>query len=212
MTGAVRNVEQQGYSRMADAVGLGRGLAPTQATQQQIATSTGNSSTQNATQALQAATSGSGLMTQGFGTAINGNTAAGNLFSTAANIDQAASGQTIAGLAQLGTAAGSLGWKPFSDKNIKSNTGRMANASKALKEIEATPVHEGWTYTGDPEQAPKIGPMAQDVRARMGEVAAPGGKVIDLVNMNGRMMAAIQKLSKDVKALKAEDQREKEAA
>jgi hypothetical protein len=43
--------------------------------------------------------------------------------------------------------------------------------------------------------------MAQTVRKTMGEDAAPGGKRIDLVNMNGRMMAAVQELSKKVKQL-----------
>lgn len=217
MTNAVRNVEQQGYSRMADVVSLGRGLAPTQATQQQIATRTGNSGVANATQALQNATSGTAMMGQGFGTAISGNASAGNLFASAAKLDQDSQNQMMSGLTQGAVAAGQLGWKPFSDKNVKSGTGRMADQAKALKEVEATPVHAGWKYDpakGGPDDGgqPHDGPMAQDVRKTMGEAAAPGGKVIDLVTMNGRMMAAIQALAKDVKALKKEDQREKEAA
>lgn len=102
MTGASRNVEQQGYARMADAVGLGRGLAPTQATQQQIATTTGNSSVGNAIQGLGAVQSGNAFMGQGFNTAMTGNQIAGNLF------NQVASGQRQDDNALL-TSIGSIG-------------------------------------------------------------------------------------------------------
>ena len=59
--------------------------------------------------------------------------------------------------------------------------------------------------------------MAQTVNRVSGEAAAPGGKVIDLVSQQGRMLAAIQQLSKDVKALKKsetkdESEDEKEVA
>jgi hypothetical protein len=40
-TGAVKNVEQQGYARKMDAVGLGKGIVGSQATMQQIAQSGG---------------------------------------------------------------------------------------------------------------------------------------------------------------------------
>jgi hypothetical protein len=46
--------------------------------------------------------------------------------------------------------------------------------------------------------------MAQTVRRNMGEAVAPGGKVIDLVSMNGRMMAAVQELAREVKGIKKE--------
>ena len=43
--------------------------------------------------------------------------------------------------------------------------------------------------------------MAQSVRKTMGNAVAPGGKAIDIVSMNGKMMAAIQALSKKVNQL-----------
>lgn len=202
-TTAIRNVEQQGYARTMDAANLGRNIASNQATQQNIATTTGNSATGNAGAALAATTSGNGLMGQGFTTAINGNNSAGNLFGQAANIEQQQQNAAMQGLGQLGGAA----ILKFSDKNIKKGTGRMVNAAKALKQIEDTPVETGWSYDkskgapADLEDGPKTGPMAQNVRKTMGEAAAPGGKQIDLVTMNGTMMAAIQALSKQVKTL-----------
>ena len=44
--------------------------------------------------------------------------------------------------------------------------------------------------------------MAQQVRAKMGEKAAPGGEVIDMRVMSGKLMAATQALSRDVATLK----------
>ena len=157
-----------------------------------------------------ATTSGNATMGQGFNAGMQANTSAGNLFGQAANIDQQASSSALGGIAKLGMAAGGLGWQPFgsSDKNIKSGTGRMVNRAKALKQIESTPVHEGWRYDpakGGPDDGgiAHTGPMAQNVRKTMGEAAAPGGKVIDMISMNGRMLAAIQQLSKQVKKLEA---------
>ena len=206
MTGAANNVEQQGYARMADAVGLGRGLAPTQATQQQIATTTGNSSAANAITGLNAAQSGNQFMGQGFTTALNGMNSAGNLFNSVASNQNQQDQAMLQGIGNIAGIAGNM-WAT-SDKNKKKGTGEMAECKAAIKQIDATPVHDGWSYKGDPKQTPKTGPMAQDVRASMGEAVAPGGKVIDLVSMNGRMMSAIKQLSKDVKALQREDERE----
>lgn len=202
-TTAIRNVEQQGYARTADAANLGRNIASNQATQQNIATTTGNSATGNSGAALAATTSGNGLMGQGFTTAINGNNSAGNLFGQAASIEQKANDsamQGIGGLAALGTKI------YMSDKTKKKGTGRMANAAKALKEIDATPVEDGWSYDpakGAPDDGGQkhTGPMAQQVRRTMGDQVAPGGKAIDIPSLNGKMMAAIQALSKQVKTL-----------
>lgn len=81
-TRAVKDVEQQGWARMADVAGLGRGIASNQAVQQQIASATGNSSVANALSGLQAVQSGNGLVGQGYTTALNGMSNAGNLFNS----------------------------------------------------------------------------------------------------------------------------------
>jgi hypothetical protein len=92
----------------------------------------------------------------------------------------------------------------LSDKRKKKGTGTPADADKALDEVMATPVHEGWEYDetkGAPAGSGGVkhrGPMAQDVRKTMGEKAAPGGKVIDFIEVNGKLMAAMQGLAKRV--------------
>jgi hypothetical protein len=211
MTTAVRNIEQQGYARQMDAAALGKGIASNQATQQQIATGAGSAGVQSGAAALAATQSGNTTMQQGFNAALDGQKAAGNLYGQVAQIEQ--SGQN-AMMGLLGSAAGAAGFAfGRSDKNIKKGTGRMADTAKALAEIEATPVEEGWQYDpskGGPDDGGQqhIGPMAQQVRKVSGEQAAPGGKVINLMDRMGRMEAAIQELSKQVRKDVKQDKKE----
>lgn len=163
------DVEAQGWSRMADVANLGRNIASSQATQQQIGVSAGNSASDSAYKS--------------------------------AKLQQDEDKMLIEGVGQIGNYVGNL--FASSDKNKKAGTGKMANAAKALKEVERTPVHEGWSYKDDPAKKKHTGPMAQDVKRVSGDKAAPGGKVIDMVSQQGRMMAAVQELSRRVKKLEA---------
>lgn len=210
-------VEQQGWSRMADVANMGRGIASQQATQQGIATTTGNSSTSNAMQGLNASQSGNNLMSQGYQNATQGNQVTGNLFNQVAAGQRADDQMLINGVGGITNYMGNR--YGTSDPKVKKGTGKMANAAQALKEVEATPVHDGWEYDESKGAPPgsggqkMTGPMATDVQRVSGEASAPGGKQIDLVKQQGRMMAAIQKLAKDVRSLKKhEAQPEKEAA
>ena len=45
--------------------------------------------------------------------------------------------------------------------------------------------------------------MAQDVQKNMGDKVAPGGKVIDMVSMNGITMGAVQELAKRLKKIES---------
>lgn len=203
---ARRNVELQGYARKMDAASLGRGLASSQATSAQIATQTGSAAVGNSTQANATNMSGAGLMGQGFNTAIQGNQSAGSLYNMATNNSLQARGQDLEFLSSA-MKAGATAYA--SDVNVKEGTGRVMNPAAALGAIVDTPVHEGWTYSpekGGPDDGgqPHTGPMAQDVQRTMGDEAAPGGKKIDLVTMNGIMLAGIQGLNEKVEALAAQ--------
>lgn len=62
---------------------------------------------------------------------------------------------------------------------------------------------DGWSYDpakGGPDEGGRkhTGPMAADVQASMGDAVAPGGKVINLVDMNGKLLAGMQALTKRV--------------
>jgi hypothetical protein len=45
--------------------------------------------------------------------------------------------------------------------------------------------------------------MAQDVKRNMGSKVAPGGKMIDLISMNGITMKAVQAVNKKVDRMAA---------
>ena len=209
-------VEQQGWSRMADVANMGRGIASQQATQQGIATTTGNSSTSNAMQGLNASQSGNNLMSQGYQNATQGNQVTGNLFNQVAAGQRADDQMLING---VGGITNYLGNKSYtSSKKVKSNTGRMMDNAKALEQVEDLPVKREWKYDpkkGGPDDGgmKHDGPMAGDAQRVMGSDVAPGGKQIDIQSLNGRMLGAIKELSKRVKALeKHETEPEKEAA
>lgn len=199
-TSAVRNVEQQGYARRMDAAGIGKGIISNQATMQQIAQGGGAQAVGASGAATATSQGGANLMQAGFSGAQAGLSNAGNLYSQAARVQQYGDQNTMAGYGMLGQAAGFL----LSDKNKKKGTGKQADTAQALQQVVATPVEDGWEYD-EAKGAPagsggkkRTGPMAQKVRKTMGEEVAPGGQAIDIVSMNGKLMAGMQELAKRV--------------
>jgi hypothetical protein len=71
------------------------------------------------------------------------------------------------------------------------NVTKRYDGAKALQGIQKSPSYE-WSYkAGKGPKGKFTGPMAQDVNKNLGNMAAPGGKKIDLVTMNGMNMSAI---------------------
>lgn len=206
---ARENVKTQGHARMMDAASLGRNLAANQATSAGVAINAGNSSVGNSQVPLNISSAATAQMGQGFNTAIQGNQSAGSLYGTAGNLDLGARGQNlnftsslINGSSSSSGANSNSGLMALSDENVKKDVSE-ADTSAALDQIDKTPV-KNWKYDptkGGPDDGgqARMGPMAQDVKAQMGAKAAPGGKAIDLVTMNGALMAGIQQLSKQSK-------------
>jgi len=199
---AREGVELQGYARKMDAANLGRGLASNQATSAGVALNAGNASAHSAGIPLTQANQAAQTMGQGFNTAIQGNSSAGNLYGQVAQMQ----GQDSGAMGALGTVAGGfLGGSGFakmipSDQNAKKDVTPVSDDA-ALAAVEKTPVSR-WTYKeGKGDGGTHIGPMAQHVKATMGEQAAPGGKQIDPITMNGISMAAIAALSRKVDRL-----------
>lgn len=98
-----------------------------------------------------------------------------------------------------------------SDVNLKHNISKSKlDPTKSVNAFKNTPIYD-WDYKpGTKYAGPKgygkqqyTGPMAQDVRSRFGDDAAPGGKTIDLVNLNGHTMAAVKKLAEMVESMGA---------
>jgi len=208
--GARRNVEATGHARMADAANLGRNLPSAQATAMQTGINAGNSAVNSSGVGVAAGQSGAGLMGAGFNTAMGGLGQMGGMFTNAAGIQSQTRGQNLDFQASMYSSTmngmSSMFGSAMSDEKVKKGTGKKADTASMLEAVMNTPVDEGWSYDpkkGGPDDGgmPHDGPMAQDVNKHMGEKAAPGGKMIDLVTMNGVSMGAIQELGKRVKKL-----------
>lgn len=202
---AREGVELQGYARKMDAANLGRNLASNQATSAGVALNAGNSAANTGGMALSQAQNATNQVGKGFNTAIQGNDSAGNIYGQVAQMQSKDSGimGALGGVAGqfAGSNAGSTliaGW--LSDMAVKKNV-KPVSDEQALAAVEKTPVSK-WTYKeGEGDGGTHIGPMAQHVNATMGEQAAPGGKQIDPITMNGINMAAIAALSRKVDKL-----------
>ena len=218
---ARKGVETVGHARKMDAANLGRGLASAQATSAQVALTAGNSSVNNANAPLNASNSAANTYAQGMSTAINANNSAGNLYGQSAQMQNTGGGGMDALGNVVGQFAGSAGGSALiskgitglmamSDENLKEDI-TTASPEQALKEVTTTPV-SNWKYSPKkmaeagipmPQEASgeNTGPMAQQVNKTMGEDAAPGGKEINLVSLNGKNMLAIQALDKKITKL-----------
>jgi len=218
---ARQGVETIGRAMKMDAAGLGRGLASNQATSAGLALQAGNSAVSNTGIPLSASQSATALMGQGFSRAANANAQAGNMYTNIAGIQQKAGEQSSGLMGALGSVAGAYagsasgstaitGLLAMSDENMKTDIEPVSDKA-ALDAVNATPVKQ-WKY--DPAKmaekgldiAPEdagtnIGPMAQDVNKNMGDGAAPDGKKLNLVTMNGIAMKSIQALDKKVTKL-----------
>jgi len=202
---ARKGVETVGHAMKMDAASLGRNLPSNQATAAQLALTQGNSATNNAGVPVAINAGAANQVGAGYGTAITGQNTAGNLYGQAANGSKT---DDSAMWGAVGTVAGAA--LMFSDENLKTDIEPVSD-DEALEATNATPVSK-WKYdpakmaaAGIPidqaDAGQNIGPMAQDVNATMGEGAAPGGKKINLVTMNGIAMKSIQAVDKKVEGL-----------
>lgn len=192
---ARRAVETTGFARKMDAASLGRGLASNQATSASLASQLGTSAVGSSMNGINAMNSGNQLMQQGFNGASRGLASAGGMYGNIATIQNQANANNNAWMSAAGSAAGAF---IPSDINMKEDIDPVSD-DQALAEVSSTPVAT-WKYKpGQGEGMPgqtHTGPMAQDVQQTMGDQAAPGGKKIDLISLNGKNMAAIGALKR----------------
>ncbi len=194
---ARKDVELQGYARKMDAANLGRGLSSAQATSAGVALNAGNASAGNAASVGNINTQGTQIMTSGYSGAQQGLSGAASTYGNIART-QASGGTSLSDVAALGQAGASL-WA-LSDKKKKTNR-RPVKTEIALAAARKMPV-ESWNYKkGAGDGGKHIGPMAQSVKAALGDKAAPGGKKVDLISMVGVTLAAVQELDKKVQRI-----------
>lgn len=199
---AREQVELQGYARKADAAQMGRGNASAQATSAGIATTTGNSAVTNSQQPNLVNNQGIGVVQSGANSALSGMSGAAGIYQNSSNL-QAQAGDNSSMWGALGSLGGAAIFK-YSDEGQKTNR-KPVKPELSLAAIRKIPDAESWSYKdGSPADdggITHVGPMAQDINAAMGDEAAPGGKVIDLVTLNGHTMNAIKALDKKVEKL-----------
>lgn len=197
---ARKQVEDTGAARLASAATLGQSVATQAANQTSLGITAGNSAVTNAKTPLTNSVLEASILGQAAGAASGANSSAANIALGKSGVDAQADGAQNA----LTSMAGQyLGAYAASDKNIKTGK-KPVSGKKAMKAVRATDVKQ-WRYKdgtveGD-DGGEHVGPMAQDVRLNMGEQAAPGGKVIDLVSMNGITLSAVKDLDKRVARL-----------
>lgn len=219
---ARRSVEAIGSAKLADAANLGRGIASSNATQTQLGLQAGNSAVGNAQVPGNIGAQQGAMMAQGAGTAIQGNSSAGNLMLGQYQAQNAARQNDDGAWGAIGNVAGKFAGSAagssaiaglFSDKNMKKDR-KPVKSEMSLSAIRKMPV-DSWKYKpgskADDGGKTHVGPMAQDVRKGLGDATAPGGKMIDVISMNGHMVNAIKAVDKRLMRLENATSKKKAA-
>jgi hypothetical protein len=195
------------FAKKMDVAGLYRNLPGASQGAYSLSTGAGNSAVNNTMapgQALQtgmaagASTTGQGqqLQLSGLTGVLNAQTSYAN---NAGGSDMGGFGSLLGGAASLATAAKSAGgWGALitgSSKKIKTDRHPAHPALRGVRNLQI----DNWRYKkGVADEGEHTGPYAEDVRREFGDRAAPGGKVVDMISMQGVMLKAIQELDKKV--------------
>lgn len=207
-TGMANSVKDKAIALRSGVSNFGRNMPNTASNYFSGANASSNAAFGTGQQAMGNIAQNASLVGQGFGTAIQGNNSSGNIYGQVAQIEGKDSGLmgALGGIAGqfAGSAAGSAKiasmLPALSDVNAKKDI-KPVSDDEALQAVKKTPVSR-WTYKGGMGDGKRhVGPMAQDVNRNMGEKAAPGGKQIDLVSLNGTNMAATAALARKVDRL-----------
>lgn len=200
----------KGITLRAGTANFGRNMPNTAANAYGITLQGGNSAVGNGAASNNMALQNADGMNKGFNTAINGNQSAGNLLLgqygaqvNAWNAQQAADAASSAGFGQMAGQLGAAYLQYGSSKKIKTNKQPIEDA-EILEEIKTLPV-EQWDYKkGEGDGGQHVGPYAEDVQQKFGNKAAPGGKAIDIISMNGITLSAVKALAKKVDSMETQ--------
>lgn len=192
------------FAKRMDVAGLGRNLPGASVAAYGAATGAGNSAVGNqmapggqllSGMAQGANITGAGLSIQNQGlSAIAG--AQGGDYRARLSADATQFGSMLSGLGAIGTGVGALA--VFSSKKLKTD---KRPADQALNGVRNLNIGK-WKYKkGVADGGEHVGPYAEDVHKEFGNKVAPGGKMIDMISMQGVMLKAIQELDGKVASL-----------
>lgn len=206
-TGAREREKTLGYAKKLDVAGMYRGLPGASQGAYSVSTNAGNSATQNQMapgQALIAGNAsgasmtgqGQGLRLQGLSSVLSAQTNYANAQNAAMNAGGGGFGDMLGGLGSLGRGIGAMqGVFAMSSKKLKTNRRKAGKALDGVRKLEVG----DWKYKdGVADEGRHVGPYAEDVKREFGDKVAPGGKMLDMVSMQGVMLKAIQELDQKV--------------
>ena len=180
--------DTKSWAKKLDVAGLYRGAPGASQGAYSLATSAGNSAVGNTMAPGQALQSG---MTAGANTIGAGRTMLGNGLSTIAGLQSSNYNTQLSqpsDLAALGQLAGAAYGIYKSSKKLKTDK-KHVDGKKVTEGLQRIPV-DAWKYKkGVADGGKHVGPYAEDVQREFGDKAAPGGKKIDLISMNGIALA-----------------------
>lgn len=190
-----------------DVAGLYRGLPGASAGAYSVANTSGNNAVSNQVapgtsymtglnQGANTTLAGQQLQLGGLTSVLNNQA---NVYNNGGS-DLSGIGSLIGGAAKAYGAYAGAAALAGSSKEIKTDKEPVSEGA-AMAGLQRIPV-EKWRYKdGVADGGEHVGPYAEDVQRQFGDQAAPGGKEIDLVTMNGITIAALKGLQKKVAGL-----------
>lgn len=204
-TGAREREKMLGYAKKLDIAGMYRGLPGASQGAYSVSTNAGNSAVQNQMapgQALIAGNAsgagtvatGQGLRLQGLSSILSAQTSYANAQNAATKAGGGGFGEVLGGLGSVGQGLGAMGFS-ISSKKLKKGLRKVGNVLDGVRKLEVG----DWKYKdGVSDEGRHVGPYAEDVRREFGDKVAPGGKMLDMVSMQGIMLKAIQEIDQKV--------------
>lgn len=197
----------RGIALRAGVANFGRNMPNTAANAYTTAVTSGSNAVGNQGAGMNAANAGAAQMNQGSGVAISGNNSAGSILNTsygnqlnAWGQQQQANAASSAGMGQMVGTLGAAYMATPSSRKVKTHKKKIDHG-KTLEKVKGLPV-EKWKYKkGVADGGKHTGPYAEDTKKAFGDKAAPGGKAIDIVSMNGIALSAIKGLAAKVDKL-----------
>jgi hypothetical protein len=195
-TGAREREKSLGYAKKLDVAGLYRGMPGASQGAYGVATGAGNSAVANSRGVGQDLVGGTataaGITNQGQQLRINGLGSVLNAQTSAYNNGLAHANDALGGIGSILGSAAAIKTAFFpSSKKLKTDK-RATSARKIVHGLQRVPV-ERWRYKkGEGDGGEHMGPYAEDMHREFGDAAAPGGRQIDLVTMNGLALVGVK--------------------
>ncbi len=207
---ATQNIDQQAVALRSGVANFGRNMPNTASNAFGTAITSGNAAVGNSNSTGATAVNMTGSPTQWAGTSNQAGATAGGLYNdmyqgqlSAYNTNLQSNAAIWSG---IGQAAGMFGASYLnrasapSSRELKED-GTPVSGERVLAGLKRIPV-QSWKYRdGIEDSGHHVGPYAEDVQREFGDEAAPGGKQLDLVSMNGMVMAGLKALNDKVDRL-----------